>query len=59
MVILKIISYEIMPTLAGQERFKELVFDNRTKRTIIKRAYLLDEDGQILNEYQEDLKNVN
>lgn len=59
MVILKIISYEIMPTLAGQVRFEELVFDNRTKRTIIKRAYLLDEDGQILNEYQEDLKNVN
>ena len=48
-----------MPTLAGQVRFEELVFDNRTKRTIIKRAYLLDEDGQILNEYQEDLKNVN
>lgn len=53
MVILKIISYEVMPLPSGEKRFNEILKEPRTKRNIIKKAYLLSEDNEILKEYSE------
>lgn len=53
MVILKIVTYEIMPSPSGEKRFNELLKEPRTKRNIIKKAYLLSEDCEILKEYHE------